>query len=176
MTGDSDLILHLLDFSVLSHFKHCSHQIQIYTSSHNPCQRSQASKLESSIFSDFCNNSWLQWQGVTLCCKLTGLCLLEPLHKLLHLVHEDSPTLGNVTVLVPLEDNLLGEHLGLVEEHHDLLERLEETLVVVAVLLDLVAQHHLTLGGAGEGREQSNVGLDVLQSLQNIEMKISNIP
>ena len=91
--------------------------------------------------------------------------MLQPLYKLLHLVHEDCPTLGDVTVFVPLEDNLLGEDLSLVEEHHDLLERLEEALVVVAILLDLVAEHHLALGRAGESREQSNVRLDVLQSL-----------
>ena len=96
---------------------------------------------------------------------LTGLSLLQPLNKLLHLVHEYGPALGDVSVLVPLEDDLLGQDLSLVEEHHDLLERLEKALVVVAVLLDLVAQHHLALGGAGEGGEQSNVGLDVLQSL-----------
>merc|ERR1712079_491632 len=65
-----------------------------------------------------------------------GLGLLQPVDELLHLLHEDSP---------PLEDDFLAEDLSLVEEEHDLVEALEETLVVVAVFLDLVAENHLAL-------------------------------
>lgn len=88
---------------------------------------------------------------------LLGLCLLKPVDELLHLLHEDGPALGDVAVLVPLEDNLLAEHLGLVEQQDDLVEALEKVLVVVAILLNLVAQHHLTLGGVGKCRKQRNV-------------------
>jgi len=62
-----------------------------------------------------------------------------------------------VAVLVPLEDDLLTEHLGLVEQQDDLVEALEKVLVVVAILLNLVAQNHLTLGGVGKCREEGNV-------------------
>ena len=83
-------------------------------------------------------------------CKLTGLCLLEP-------VNEDGPALGDVAVLVPLEDHLLAQHLRLVEQQDDLVEALEEVLVVVAILLDLVAQNHLALGRVSEGRKEWDV-------------------
>ena len=73
-----------------------------------------------------------------------------------------------MAVLVPLEDHLLAEHLSLIEEQHYLVEALEEVLVVVAILLDLVTQHHLALGRAGEGREERDVVLQVLQSLKFI--------
>ena len=76
---------------------------------------------------------------------LTRLCLLKPVDELLHLLHEDGPALGDVAVLVPLEDHLLAEHLGLVEQEDDLVEALEKVLVVVAILLNLVTQDHLTL-------------------------------
>ena len=89
--------------------------------------------------------------------KLTGLCLLEPVYELLHLLHEDGPALGDVAVLVPLEDHLLAQHLGLVEQQDDLVEALEEVLVVVAILLDLVAQNHLAIGRVGKGRKQWDV-------------------
>lgn len=89
--------------------------------------------------------------------RLLGLCLLKPVDELLHLLHEDGPTLGDVAVLVPLEDHLLAEHLGLVEQEDDLVAALEEVLVVVAILLDLVAQNHLAFGRVGECREQGNV-------------------
>merc|ERR1719431_1069873 len=55
---------------------------------------------------------------------LLGLCLLKPVDELLHLLHEDGPALGDVAVFVPLEDNLLAEHLGLVEQQDDLVEAL----------------------------------------------------
>merc|ERR1712038_1414298 len=94
-----------------------------------------------------------------------GLGLLQPVDELLHLLHEDGPPLGNVVVLVPLEDDLLAEDLSLVEEEHDLVEALEETLVVVAVFLDLVAENHLALCRAREGREQRDVLLQMSQCL-----------
>ena len=77
---------------------------------------------------------------------LTGLCLLKPVNELLHLLHEDGPALGDVAVLVPLEDHLLAQDLSLVEEKHDLVETLEKVLVVVTIFLDLVTQNHLALG------------------------------
>ena len=89
--------------------------------------------------------------------ELTGLCLLKPVNELLHLLHEHGPALGDVAVLVPLEDDLLTEHLGLVEQQDDLVEALEKVLVVVAILLNLVAQNHLALGGVGKCREEGNV-------------------
>ena len=70
--------------------------------------------------------------------RLTGLCLLKPVDELLHLLHEDGPALRDVAVLVPLEDDLLAKHLGLVEQQDDLVEALEKVLVVVAILLNLV--------------------------------------
>ena len=90
-------------------------------------------------------------------CGLTGLGLLKPVDELLHLFHEDGPALGDVAVLVPLEDDLLAKHLGLVEQQDDLVEALEKVLVVVAILLNLVAQNHLTLRGVGKCSEQRNV-------------------
>ena len=98
--------------------------------------------------------------------RLTRLCLLQPLNELLHLVHEDSPPLRHVPILVPLEDDLLAQHLSLVKQEHDLVEALEKVLVVVAILLDLVTQNHLALGRTCEGREQRNVVLQMLQSLE----------
>ena len=63
--------------------------------------------------------------------------MLQPLNKLLHLIHEDSPALGGVAILVPLEDHLLGQHLSLVEQQYDLVEALQEVLIVVTELLNL---------------------------------------
>ena len=83
--------------------------------------------------------------------------MLQPLYELLHLIHEHSPPLGGVAVLVPLEDHLLAQHLRLVEQQDDLVEALEEVLVVVAILLDLVAQNHLALGRVSEGRKEWDV-------------------
>ena len=97
--------------------------------------------------------------------QLTRLCLLKPVDELLHLVHEDSPPLGNVSILVPLEDDLLAQHLSLVKQEYDLVEALEKVLVVVAILLDLVTQNHLALGRTCESREQRDVVLQMLQSL-----------
>ena len=77
---------------------------------------------------------------------LTRLGLLEPINELPHLLHEDGPALGDVAVLVPLEDHLLAQDLSLVEEKHDLVETLEEVLVVVTIFLNLVTQNHLALG------------------------------
>ena len=51
-----------------------------------------------------------------------------------------------MTILVPLEGRLLTEPLSLVKQEHDLVEALEEILVVVAILLNLIAESHLTLG------------------------------
>ena len=65
---------------------------------------------------------------------LTRLCLLQP-------VDEDSPPLGHVPILVPLEDNLLTMHVSLVKQEHHLVEALEKVLVVVAILLDLVTEN-----------------------------------
>ena len=42
---------------------------------------------------------------------LTGLGLLQPVNEFLHLLHEDSPALGDVPVLVPLEYDLLAQNL-----------------------------------------------------------------
>ena len=42
-----------------------------------------------------------------------------------------------MAVLVPLEDNLLGQHLSLVEQQYDLVEALQEVLIVVTELLNL---------------------------------------
>merc|ERR1719195_2246927 len=88
-----------------------------------------------------------------------GLGLLQPVDELLHLLHEDSPSLGNVAVLVPLEDNLLAEDLSLVEEEHDLVEALEETLVVVAVFLDLVVLCLHELSKERDGSLQQDPGI-----------------
>ena len=63
--------------------------------------------------------------------------MLQPLYELLHLIHEHSPPLGGVAVLVPLEDYLLRQHLSLVEQQYDLVETLQEVLVVVTELLNL---------------------------------------
>ena len=63
--------------------------------------------------------------------------MLQPLNKLLHLIHEHGPPLGGMAVLVPLEDNLLGQHLSLVEQQYDLVEALQEVLIVVTELLNL---------------------------------------
>ena len=51
-----------------------------------------------------------------------------------------------MTILVQLQDHLLTEHLSLVKQEHDLVVALEEVLVVVAILLNLIAENHLTLG------------------------------
>ena len=77
-----------------------------------------------------------------------------------------------MTVLVPLEDDLLAEDLSLVEEEHDLVEALEETLVVVAVFLDLIAENHLALCRAREGREQRDVLLQMPQCLTRNKINI----
>jgi len=45
-----------------------------------------------------------------------------------------------VAVLVPLEDGVFGENVGLVEQEDDLVERLEEVHVVVAVFLETEIQ------------------------------------
>ncbi len=92
--------------------------------------------------------------------------MLEPLYELLHLLHEDGPAAGGVAVLVPLEDDLLGEHVRLVQQQHDLVEGLKEVHVVVAVLLDLVQERELGAGGAGEGGEQGHVLLQVAEGLR----------
>ena len=42
-----------------------------------------------------------------------------------------------MTILVPLEDHLLRQHLSLVEQQYDLVETLQEVLVVVTELLNL---------------------------------------
>ena len=63
--------------------------------------------------------------------------MLQPFDELLHLIHEDSPALGCVAILVPLENHLLREHLSLVEQQDDLVEALQEVLIVVTELLNL---------------------------------------
>ena len=70
---------------------------------------------------------------------LTRLSLLKPVNELLHLFHEDSPALRDMAILVPLQDDLLTQHLSLIEQEHYLVEALQEVLVVIAVLLDLIA-------------------------------------
>ena len=71
--------------------------------------------------------------------------MLQPLYELLHLIHEHSPPLGGVAVLVPLEDHLLRQHLSLVEQQYDLVETLQEVLVVVTELLNLQRERFLAL-------------------------------
>ena len=74
------------------------------------------------------------------------ILLVQPVYELLQLLHGDSPPIGYMTILVPLEDHLLTEHLSLVKQEQDLVEALEEVLVVVAILLNFIAENHLTLG------------------------------
>ena len=81
------------------------------------------------------------------------ILLVQPVYELLQLLHGDSPPIGYMTILVPLEDHLLTEHLSLVKQEQDLVEALEEVLVVVAILLNFIAENHLTLGWAGECRD-----------------------
>ena len=71
--------------------------------------------------------------------------MLQPFNELLHLIHEDSPALGCVAILVPLENHLLGEHLSLVEQQDDLVEALQEVLIVVTELLNLQRERCLAL-------------------------------
>jgi hypothetical protein len=54
-----------------------------------------------------------------------------------YLVHEDRPSSGRMALLVPLEDSIFGENVGFVEKEDDLVERLEEVHVIIAVLLKL---------------------------------------
>jgi hypothetical protein len=42
-----------------------------------------------------------------------------------------------MALLVPLEDSIFGENIGFVEKEDDLVERLEEVHVIIAVLLKL---------------------------------------
>ena len=56
--------------------------------------------------------------------------------------------------------------LSLVEKQHNLVETLEKVLIVVTILLHLVTQNHLALGGTRESREEGDVVLQMLQSLK----------
>ena len=89
-----------------------------------------------------------------------------------------------MTILVPLEDHLLRQHLSLVEQQYDLVEALQEVLIVVAELLNLhkaivtsqaknassfpylIAKDKLTASIGGEHLEELDVLLQMLQCLQ----------
>lgn len=62
---------------------------------------------------------------------------MEPFDKLAHLFEEMHFALVGVTVLVPAQDDLLGQNFGLVEQQNYLLERLHKVHVLVAELLHL---------------------------------------
>lgn len=118
--------------------------------------------------------------------SLTFLGVLQPLHKLLHLLEEHALPLGEVGLRVPLQDGLFAHDVRcvgretafrlrphrllvdrdegtdgggqtFVEEHHDLLEGVHEVDVVVAVLLDLQQQAELRQTLGGEGFQQCAV-------------------
>lgn len=73
--------------------------------------------------------------------------------------------LVGVTVLVPAQDDLLGQNFGLVEQQNYLLERLHKVHVLVAELLHLQDQSQLRPVCRGESLQQGAVRLQVTNSL-----------
>lgn len=107
-----------------------------------------------------------RWMALVLLIRFRFLFgVLQPLDELLHLLQEVHLALGRMTVLVPLENRLLGHHVRFVEQQNDLVEGLHEVHVLVAELLHLEDQRQLGAIDGAERLQQSGVLAQMLERL-----------
>mmetsp|Transcript_7374 Transcript_7374/g.21346 ORF Transcript_7374/g.21346 Transcript_7374/m.21346 type:complete len:413 (-) Transcript_7374:316-1554(-) len=84
--------------------------------------------------------------------------LLEPLDEGLHVPEEHLPALWAAALLLPNQDGILRDDVGVVEELDDLREELQDGGVLVAVLLDRVHQLEFLPRSRAVGLEQLDPG------------------
>lgn len=77
--------------------------------------------------------------------------LTQPLHKSSHLLQKDSLALGLVCLVSPKNDGIIGKHIVLVEELHNLAEELGEFGILIAGDLDVLKEDKFGLGRSSEG-------------------------
>jgi hypothetical protein len=97
--------------------------------------------------------------------KITFFGFFEPFDEFLHLIHENGPTTRGMTLLIPFQNGILGNNIGLVHEQDNLVKSLEEGHVIIAVLLDPVEQSKLRLEVGRKCSKQNSVLAQMTQRL-----------